>query len=108
MIHYYNAAMAENAWMREEEAAFLADLHSVFAGPTYEVLTDIAKAIGLEYFGIDCALGADGRILVFEADPAMLVHNSDPIELYPYKHRFIPNIYRAVERMVDRRKAADT
>ncbi|MHB8146611.1 MAG: ATP-grasp domain-containing protein [Vulcanimicrobiaceae bacterium] len=108
MIHYYNADMAENAWMRDEEAAFLADIQSVFSGAAYEALLSIAVAVGLEYFGIDCALGPDGRILVFEADPAMLVHSSDPIELYPYKHRFIPNIYRAVERMIDRRKAAAT
>jgi len=108
MIHYYNAAMAENAWMRDEEASFLEDLRRAFDGDKYETLQGIARAIGLEYFGIDCAVGPDGRVLVFEADPAMLVHSSDPIELYPYKHRFIPNIYRAVERMIDRRKAAET
>ena len=68
----------------------------------------IAQAVGLEYFGIDCTIGRDGRLLVFEADAAMLVHTTDPVDLYPYKHEFVPRIYRAIERMIDARKAADT
>ncbi|HEY7688331.1 MAG TPA: hypothetical protein VH835_06545 [Dongiaceae bacterium] len=31
----------------------------------------IADALGLDYFGIDCSLRADGRLLIFEANPAM-------------------------------------
>lgn len=108
MIHYYNAPMAEHPWMREEEARFLADLRSVFHGPLDEALHALAAAVGLEYFGIDCSIGRDQRLLVFEADPAMLVHTTDPVELYPYKHEYVPRIYRALERMIDRRKAADT
>jgi tetratricopeptide (TPR) repeat protein len=108
MIHYYNALMAEHAWMRDEEQAFLENMKSVFDGPRLEELRNIAEAVGLEYFGIDCAIDRDGRVLVFEADAAMLVHTTDPVELYPYKHRLIPRIYRAVEAMLDRRKPADT
>ncbi len=107
MIHYYNAPMADNQWMRDEEARFLAGVQHVFDGERADALDRIASAVGLEYFGIDCTLDPDGRVFVFEADPAMLVHTSDPIERYPYKHEYIPRIYRAVERMIDRRKAAD-
>ena len=108
MIHYYNAPMAENQWMRDEEARFLSDIHNAFDGERYETLKRVADAVGLEYFGIDCALAQDGRVLIFEADPAMLVHTSDPVDLYPYKREFVPRIYRAVERMIDKRIAADT
>ena len=108
MIHYYNAPMSENQWMRGEEARFLADLRSVFDGARYEAIEKIASAAALEYFGIDCSIDRDGRILIFEADPAMLVHTSDPPDLYPYKKEYIPRIYRAVEAMLDRRKTADT
>lgn len=107
MIHYYNAPMAENQWMRDEEATFLADLQAVFNGTRYATLEAIANAVGLEYFGIDCSIDRDGRVLVFEADPAMLVHTSDPPDLYPYKKQYIPRIYRAIEEMLDRRKSAD-
>lgn len=108
MIHYYNAPMAEHQWMRDEEARFLEDPRSAFDGPRFETLVQIGKAVGLEYFGIDCAIDREGRVLVFEADAAMLVHSSDPPDLYPYKHQYIPRIYRAVERMIDSRKTADT
>ena len=108
MIHYYNAPMAEHKWMRDEEASFLADLGSVFGASLRETLDNVARSVGLEYFGIDCSIGRDGELLVFEADPAMLVHTTDPIELYPYKHEYVPRIYRAIEAMIDRRKAADS
>jgi hypothetical protein len=108
MIHYYNAQMAEHQWMRDEEAAFLADPWDRFGGSLGAAVRAIAPAAGLEYFGIDCAIAPDGRLLVFEADAAMLVHTTDPVDLYPYKHEFVPRIYRALERMLDRRKGADT
>jgi tetratricopeptide (TPR) repeat protein len=104
MIHYYNAPMSENAWMRTEEERFLRDLRSVFDGARYQALREIAQAVDLEYFGIDCAIDAQERVLVFEADAAMLVHVTDPIEGFPYKHKFIPRVFSAVEAMIDRRK----
>jgi hypothetical protein len=105
MIHYYNAPMAEHQWMRDEEAAFLEDPRTAFDQARFETLVEIGKAVGLEYFGIDCSIDANGDVLVFEADAAMLVHTSDPVDLYPYKQQFVPRIYRAVERMIDRRKS---
>ncbi|HEY1976582.1 MAG TPA: tetratricopeptide repeat protein [Candidatus Baltobacteraceae bacterium] len=104
MIHYYNAPMGEHQWMRDEEAAFMIDMGSIFTNGLQSVLRNVAGAVGLEYFGIDCAIGQDGRLIVFEADPAMLVHTSDPVEIYPYKHEYVPRIYRAIEAMIDRRK----
>lgn len=100
MVHYYNAPMSEHQWMRDEEAAFMADLQSVFSGELYEALIGVARALDLEYFGIDCTIGPDGRLFVFEADTAMLVHSSDPVELYPYKHEYVPRIYRALEGLI--------
>jgi tetratricopeptide (TPR) repeat protein len=104
MIHYYNAPMSENEWMRTAEAAFLADLSSSFGGALAAALSDVAVRIGLEYFGIDCSIDRDGRLLIFEADPAMLVHTSDPVDLFPYKQQYIPRIFRALEAMLDKRK----
>ena len=103
MIHYYNAPMAENAWMREEEARFLARFDDVFGPAQREALRRLAAALELEYVGIDCTLDRDGNVLVFEADPAMIVHVSDPVETYGYKHEHVPRIFRAVEAMLDAR-----
>ncbi|MBV8170130.1 MAG: hypothetical protein JO021_25330 [Alphaproteobacteria bacterium] len=105
MIHYLNADMGEFEWMRNEEARYLADLSSVFSGPAAAALRAIAQRCGLDYCGMDCTLDRDGNVLVFEIDAAMLVHLWDPIEIYPYKHEFVPRIFRAVERLVDGRIA---
>jgi len=105
MVHYYNSLMAEYPWMRDEERAFLQDLGSVFDAPLRGVLGAIAERMGLDYCGIDCTLIPNGDLFVFEADPAMIVHLSDPIEIYPYKHEYIPRISRALEAMIDRRRA---
>jgi len=105
MIHYYNAENAANAWMRDEEAVFLESFDSVFGPALQRVLRDLAQRIGLEYFGIDCSIAPDGKLLLFEADAAMLVHLNDPADVYPYKHRTVPRIFRAFERLLDDRIA---
>jgi tetratricopeptide (TPR) repeat protein len=105
MIHYYNAPMAENAWMRDEEHAFLRDIDAVFDGPRARGLREIAAAIPLDYFGIDASIAPDGRVLLFEASAAMIVHLRDPIALYPYKARYVPRIIDALERLFAARMA---
>jgi hypothetical protein len=105
MIHYYNAPMAEHAWMRAEEAAFCADLASVFCGALADGLREIAMRIPLEYFAIDCALAPDGRVLLFEADGAMLVHGSDDPELFGYKRAAFERVQAAFARALEGRVA---
>ncbi len=101
MVHYYNAGMYENAWMRDEERRFLADIRAAFGADQMRALAEIAARIGLDYFGIDCAIMPDGQVLVFEADPAMIVHVMDPIEVFPYKHQYVPRIFQAVMRLIE-------
>lgn len=103
MIHYYNAPMAEQAWMRAEEERYLADFPSVFGPPLQRALREIARAIGLDYFGIDCSIDPAGNLLVFEADPAMIVHMQDPVELFGYKRLYVPQIFASLERLLDSR-----
>ena len=38
---------------------------------------------------------ADGRLLLFEADIAAIVHLMDPVEMFAYKHRHMPRIFDA-------------
>jgi len=103
MIHYYNAEMADNAWMRDEEHTFMRDMNSVFSGALADGLGDIARAMPLDYFGIDCSIAADGRVLLFEASTAMIVHLRDPVDLYPYKAQYVPRVIHALERLFDER-----
>jgi hypothetical protein len=77
MIHYHRAPMGEHEWMRDEERRFLQAPEGVLPGWT-TTMRAIGAATGLDYFGIDCTVLADGTLFVFEADAAMLVHGFDP------------------------------
>ncbi len=100
MIHYYNALNEREAWIRDEEARFLGDVFTAFDGPRRGVLEELAARVALDYFGIDCGIMPDGRVLFFEVDAAMIVHLGDPPELYPYKRRYVPRIPEALERLI--------
>ena len=99
MIHYHRAPMAEHAWMRAEEERFLTAPGKALACRP-GVLRDVAAAIGLDYAGIDCTVLADGTLLVFEADAAMLVHDFDP---QPAKRAAYGRIRGALDALLARR-----
>jgi hypothetical protein len=105
MVHYYNAPMAEHAWMRDEEHAFLARMDDVFAGELAAALRETAELLPLDYVGIDCAIDRDGKLLIFEADNALIIHLLDDPALYGYKHAYVPRILEALDAMVRRRVA---
>ncbi len=46
---------------------------------------------------------ADNRLLVFEVETGMIVHNLDPIDIYPYKPAAFHRIEAALEAMLSRR-----
>ncbi|MEO6913440.1 MAG: tetratricopeptide repeat protein [Candidatus Baltobacteraceae bacterium] len=103
MVHYISSPMEEHAWMREEEERFLADPRCIF--PDWDrIFGEMAAAIGLDYFGVDCTLLPDGRIFVFEAGPAMLVHCRESLEMFAYKYRYVPRIFDVFEEMLAKRK----
>ena len=90
----------------DEEHAFLANIGSVFHGQLGEALGEAAALLPLDYVGIDCAIDRDGKLLIFEADNALIVHLLDDPQLYGYKHRYVPHILEALDAMVRRRLAA--
>ena len=81
-LHHDNTDMASHRWMQQEEAIFLNSPGAVFSAGSYRALAQIRGRIGLDYFGIDCALDRDGNIVVFEVNASMLVHNDNPDFLY--------------------------
>ncbi|MBV8748148.1 MAG: RimK family alpha-L-glutamate ligase, partial [Candidatus Eremiobacteraeota bacterium] len=106
MVHYYNAPMTEHRWMRDEEHAFLADINSVFHGALGDALREAASLLPLDYVGIDCAIDRDGKLLIFEADNALIIHMLDDPALFGYKRIYVPRILGALDAMVRRRIAA--
>jgi tetratricopeptide (TPR) repeat protein len=100
-VHYHSSLMEQHAWMRDEEERFLRDPRSAFADWD-TVFNEIAAAVGLEYFGVDCALNPDGSVLVFECGPGMLVHCNDSPDLFAYKYLYVPRIFAALDALLER------
>ena len=103
MVHYLSAAMVEHPERRDEEARVMADFDRDFAVRHKAAFEAMAERIGLDYFAIDCAETRDGRLLLFEADVAMIVHNMDPPDLFPYKPPQMRKVFTAFTDMLVRR-----
>lgn len=103
MIYYLNAGMRESAAKRAEEARFMAAFDAEFARRHDDALAAVAERIGLDYFAIDCGEMPDGRLLLFEADVAMIVHAMDPPGLFPYKGPQMRKVFAAFAAMLRRR-----
>jgi len=100
-LHHDSTDMVDHRWMQQEEAAFLSDPGGVFNASHYRTLHAIRKCIGLDFFGIDCALDRDGKLLVFEVNASMLVHEHN--EAFPYKDPYVRAIKLAFEAMLRQR-----
>jgi tetratricopeptide (TPR) repeat protein len=97
-VHHILTDMAEQPWMRQEEAAFLANPVAVFKPSHYQALRVVRERFGLDYFGIDCGLDPDDNLVVFEVNASMLVHD-DNVE-FPYKDPFVRVIKTAFDAML--------
>jgi len=100
MVHYLNAGMAEDAGKRAEEAAMMASFETGFAARHGAAFAALHAAFGLDYFAIDCAETPGGDLLLFEADTAMIVHDMDPPDLYPYKRPAMAKLFAAFQALV--------
>jgi hypothetical protein len=72
----------------------------VFGGELAEALREASRLLPLEYVGIDCAIDRDGRLLIFEADNALIVHQLDDPVMFGYKHAYVPRIKTAIDAMM--------
>jgi Flp pilus assembly protein TadD/glutathione synthase/RimK-type ligase-like ATP-grasp enzyme len=100
-VHHVSTDMANQPWMQQEEAAFLANPGAVFSQAHYQTLNAIRERIGLDYFGIDCALDRDGNLVVFEVNASMLVHARN--EGFLYKDPYVRAIKDAFDAMLRER-----
>jgi hypothetical protein len=101
-VWYLNADMSGSAEKRLEEELFMVRFDEDFGRRHAVALAEIATRIGLDYFAIDCAETRDGKLLVFEADNASIVHNMDPQDVFPYKAPQMRKIFDAFVAMLDK------
>lgn len=95
-VHYYTADMARDAGHRAEEARFLADMPGVLGPRAMAALQGVQAALGLDYGGIDFGLGADGSLLVFEANATMVVQAPDADPRWDYRRAPLQAVLDAV------------
>jgi hypothetical protein len=104
-VHFFTAAMAGQPDARAADAAFLADMAGTLGRRSLAVLERVRDRLGLDYAGIDFAVAGDGRILLFEANAAMVVNPPDPDPLWSYRQTAVARIHDAVRTMLRRRAA---
>lgn len=105
MIHYLNAGMTESASKRAEEAHRMATFEDDFGRRHAAAFAAIHARIGLSYLGIDCAETREGKLLIFEVDNAMVVHDMDPDDLFAYKKPVMQKLFAAFRAMLERAKS---
>jgi hypothetical protein len=88
--------MAERpALVREEREAIDYGMQA-FPHPVREGLAGIARAVGLDFFGVDCAIGPDGVIL-FEANATMNFFPLSPDPRFAYLQKALARAERAFD-----------
>ena len=105
MVHYLNSGMANDAGKRAEEAEAMAAFDTDFAVRHKAALEELHQRIDLDYFAVDAGETADGRLLLFEADVAMIVHSMDEPDLYPYKVPQMKKLFAAFHGLLDKAAA---
>ena len=98
-VHYFTSGMADNAAHRKEERRFLENMPTALGERAMATLDEIRSEVGSYYFGVDFALAADGRVLLFEANAAMVVI-APPLEpIWDYRRGPVAVILEAAKRM---------
>ena len=97
-VHHVSTDMANQPWMQQEEAAFLANPAAIFNAAHHQALRVARERFGLDYLGVDCGLDSGGHLVIFEVNASMLVHD-DNAE-FPYKSRFVRAIKTAFNAML--------
>jgi tetratricopeptide (TPR) repeat protein len=106
-IHYFTAEMANSPQHRAEDAAFLENMPDVLGPLAMKALERIQSVLGLDYGGIDFGLGAQGDILLFEANATMVVNPPEPEERWNYRQPAYKKIHAAVQQMLLKKAGVD-
>jgi hypothetical protein len=107
MVHYLNAGMASCAEKRQDEAAAMAGFERGFAARHARAFAAIHQVLPFDVFSIDCAELPDGRLLLFEADTAAIIHAMDPVDLFPYKQVQMRRVFDAFGALLQDRAAQE-
>jgi hypothetical protein len=105
-VHYATGGMAGAPALQAEEARFLTDMPGALGAPAVAALKAIQGALGLDYAGVDFALGPDGELLLFEANAVMNIIPPGPDPQWDYRRPAINAALEAAREMLRRKAAA--
>ncbi|MDJ0827007.1 MAG: hypothetical protein QNJ16_16050 [Rhodobacter sp.] len=97
--------MAKDPALLDEEMRYLADWRSYVGATNADRLHEIAGMVGLEWFGMDFNVDSEGRLLIYELNPAMR-HSFEHGTNFPYKLPSDHRITDAFTTMVEKRLEA--
>jgi tetratricopeptide (TPR) repeat protein len=102
LVHYATADMQAHPWKLEEERRFLENPQEALGPVGLAAIAAVGARMNLDYSGVDFSVLPDGRILVFEANPVMLVHPEDPKGVLAFKNPHVTRIFDAFEAHLSR------
>ena len=100
VVHYMSAHMELSLEKRQEEEKFMREFDSIFLAQYGACLDRVAHAIHLDYVVLDCAISAEGQLVLFEADIGAWIHDTDAPAIYPYKSEIMNRAFTAFTRML--------
>jgi hypothetical protein len=106
MVHYLNAGMTESADKRADESQAMACFDTTFAARHREAFAALHERLPFDYYSIDCSELSDGRLLMFEADTAAIIHLMDAEDMFPYKHSHMRRVFDSFGDMLRQRATA--
>jgi glutathione synthase/RimK-type ligase-like ATP-grasp enzyme len=101
-VHYFSADTARHAPSRAAEIAFLEDPLSALGAFVWRGLERLRDVLALDYGGIDFALDADGRVVVFEANASFAIYRPDGAEA-AYRTPAVERAISAVRELIRER-----
>ncbi len=100
VVHYIAAHMELNPAKRAEEEKFMAEFETEFLPQHGGALKIIAEKLGLDYVVLDCSVSMAGTFVLFEADNGAWIHDTDPVDIYPYKQPVMARAFSAFVEML--------
>ncbi len=104
VVHYIAAHMELNPHKRSEEEKFMTEFDSVFLAQYGSALQVIADKINLDYVVLDGGVSCSGEFVLFEADNGAWIHDTDSVEMYPYKKAVMARAFSAFIEMLTSRR----
>jgi glutathione synthase/RimK-type ligase-like ATP-grasp enzyme len=99
-VHYFTAAMRDDARLQAEEASFLKDMAGVLGPSAMQALTAIQSVLGLDYAGVDFGLSRSGDLIVFEANAVMTIVPPDASSQWDYRRGPIAEAVAAARNLI--------